>query len=570
LLTYLTGWFDDPDRYNALLISGGSADGKTHLKQSVVDTLFTDVPDKWLYNTTSASGLAMQDDESWDECRFANLDEMNKLEHQTIEFLKSVYGEDGGSTRTRNVADADAEGGFDATRIERDPKPFCLLFADENPQGMDWELATRLMEVKVDATREKNMAVGKATWGHSDVELPSDGSGSTYMFDTDVTDALRQHVANLPTGVDVKLPDDADRYGWEAWPVVKPIFKWKRSDSTRAARMISNLVRASALFNCHNRDTEVIDGETVIVADPQDLANVLSCRKTLLTTTHELSDKKFAVVDAIRAVGGYADQEGRAKQAPLADIRTYLQESWGGSTIDKSQLRDILTEMAEHYVVDVNETEDETYYVYRGGERFGHPNVTEYDVLAETRDPIRSRPLTETVAEHRAELGARSGGQIVSDEPDEDAVQGGGRGRDGQATLTDPTDADDPSDGLSDVTAEVRARLYETMNGVRVPVDALESVEYEHMIGVTPLDSESGGDGLDTTVEPARPPTDADRRGTLFDPQHEVWNSGDTLSQMDETDVRQRVRAAVEECRDRELLTYEQNDDETVTIHVTY
>jgi hypothetical protein len=105
---YMTGLFENPKNYVAIQVTGSSGDGKSELKGNV-DSIW---PKHWLFKTTQTSDKGLIDDDRWDDRYIAALDEMNKLPANTLEFLKSSYGDDAdedgyGFTYTRNVDDGD-------------------------------------------------------------------------------------------------------------------------------------------------------------------------------------------------------------------------------------------------------------------------------------------------------------------------------------------------------------------------------------------------------------------------------------------------------------------------------
>ena len=561
LLTYITGLLPDHGDYGAAIITGGSSGGKTHMKEKVIDKLFALKKD-WLFDITAGSDKSLIDHPDWDDARIAALNELNKIPEEMSEFLKSAHGDDGGFNYSRNVADPDAESGRTSVDIEREPKPIIFMLADENKMEVEAELQTRFFDVKVDETEEKNAAVHRMHWGETGISLPS--SDHRYIFDAaDRTYALQYHISNIPVDTPVLIPTGNERHEgdeWNAGAVTEPMFTFKRSESTRASRMIASLVKASALLNYHSRErvTVDVDGEEVehIVADPVDVANVIACRKTLLSSTHNLNEKKMAILDAIIDNGAELEHGSAALACNLKSIEEALQDNPNISTFGKNELRQLLDEMNEEYIIDIRDNPNdlrENLYVYDGGNALGSPNIEDYwDQFKDVMDPIMDQPISETIKQQQERLGAKSAKDVLTASEGTSSTQ---KALDGTTLGNEPESLGEASEDLPELQQTVLGLLRENIAGESVCDTDLDDVDFEHML----IDGlmETGEDGC---LVPKRPPTSDDIAGTIFDPQDPMWNGHNR------GEVKAKIEQAIASLSDKNLWYMENNGDGTVTI----
>lgn len=547
LMVYATGFLPDSSDYGAAYITAGSSGGKTHMKDKVIDVLFA-LKKEWLFKTTSTSAKGLIDDPLWDDALIAALNEMNKIPDEMMEFLKSVHGDDGGHDYTRNRPDPDSESGFKSVHIGSDAKPYVFMLADENKMEVEAELATRMIEIKMDETEDKNAAVHDMHWGHKNLTLRD--VEHEYIFDApELKYALQHHIANVPLNTPVLIPTGEGRFegdDWNAAAVTKPMFSFKRSQSTRASRMVSSMVKASAILNYHARNKVMWerDGEMVehIVVAPEDVGNIISIRKTLMSATHGLDEKKMAVLDAIMEVGGAANREGTALQATRKQIEQAIQENKNISTMGKTEIKKLLEEMNEMYLIDITENPEdrrEYLYIYHGGDSLGRPAIEdEWDHFKNVNDPIRAQQLSETIQAQQERLGAKNPADVLTADKAESS---------GQQTI-------DATADLSALETELLGMMQDTLQGAVVPAEALDAMEWEHMTGVAPL-SVSG----DMTT-PERPPQTQDTTGTIFDPQHDHWN-GHTRGE-----VRTEIQNAITGLQQKGLWYLEPRDGESYEV----
>ena len=544
LLTYITGLLPDHADYGAAMVTGGSSSGKTHLKTEVVDRLFA-LRKEWLFTTTSSSAKGLIDAEGWDDARIAALNELNKMPDEMLELIKSAHGDDGGFEYHRSAPDPNSPGGFTSAKITKDAKPVIFMLADENAMNVEAELQTRMLDIKVDETEDKNAAVHDMHWGHQHLTLPD--NDTEYIFDApELKFSLQHHIANIPLDTDVVIPTGEGRFegdDWDAAAVVKPMFQFKRSESTRASRLSASLVKASALLNYHARDSVEIevDGEMVehIVVEPEDVANLIDCRKTLLSTTHDLNEKKLAILDAIISQGSEMQHGSGEMAATLNSIEEAIQNNPNIATFSKSELRELLDEMDEAYIIDITENPNdrrENLYVYGGGNSLGRPAIEEeWDHFETVVSPITEQPLKERIDEQQKRLGARSVSDIIEGPPEDGQKQlGGGL-------------ADEDSDDMSQLHIDVLGAMHETLDGARISMEHMDDVDYEHMLIDGLLDEEDG------MLVPDGPANSDDIEGTLFDP--DGWDD------LNRNEVKAKIESVVSDLASRSKWYMEEDGD---------
>lgn len=561
LLVYATGWLPETSNYAAAFISGGSGQGKSHMKESVVDPLFDNCPDDTLYVTTGGSDQGILNDPQWDECTVGALNEMNKLNEDQIDFFKSMYDVNGFSFR-RSVKDSDAHGGYNSDKIERDPKPFVMMLADENALEIDPELLNRLVEIRVDESPELSKQVGALEWGHSSVTMPENPHEYNQSFDAG-TEALKEHIASMPS-LPVHIPNgEGDE--WDAWSVIEPIINFYQEDAKRVAETLSNLCMASALLNYHTRDRRMIGGEEHIVVEAEDVANLLVARRTILSSTHNLNNKKFAIIDAFEEIGGHLEKSGSKRQLEFEQISDYLGERKDLPTIPRKQLQSMLEEMNERYIISIEDHPQDAgnnIYVYGGGSVFGEPNIGAYpELFDDIADPIHGGTVKETVRDIQEQLGTTEGatvmqasdGMFASSPPSENkSNENGGNNDSGsedtqrgsQASLSGASnDTRIGVDELSETAQTVRDPLRQTLDGLWVKPSELEDIRIEHMCSAA--STELHVDDEKTYMQATAEPTTQSKTGTLFDPEHEYWNDKD----LSMGEVRAEIEDAVGELK---------------------
>lgn len=571
MMAVATGLMEDHEYYTSTIVTGGSSGGKSHLLNEVIFEAFSyadDVHD-WVYELTGGSDKAAIDDEEIDDSKVAYFHELQKIPDEMLEFIKTV-AEDGQFRYGRNVSDSDSESGRTTAHVERDPLPVVFSFADENEaeSGKDQELRTRTVEVKVDENEEKNAGVHDMKWGGEQITLPN--SEHEYIRDRPNREhAVKQHVRDIPTDVDVVIPYGNGKFDgddWTAADVVKPMFNFARSESARASANLAGLTMGSAICNYHARDAvcedcgmryesfeaqdadyecdDCDDGSLHIVVEPTDVANVIACRQTLLAVTHGLTEKKFALLDAIRERGGVAKEgSANAVQAPKQDIIAEIQENDEIATMTKSEVGQLLDELDEHLIINKKDNPDdrrENLYVYDGGAVFDAPNITEYyEKFADVEDPIREQPIEATVDEQLEDLNAKMDAESLT------AAEA--MGGDSEGGLDEFTESETD---LSESEQRVAEALADTMDGRVIPSDVMEenSLKVAHMIGEAPVEYTDGD-----MIRPERAPNGADKADGLLNP--DAWDDADDFGEAE-----QIVEDAVGSLRSQGLFELEESD----------
>lgn len=569
-----TGMMNDYTFYTSIIVTGGSAGGKSHMLDEVNFASFEYANDvhEYVYELTGGSDKAGIDDEEIDESRVAYFHELQKIPDEMLEFIKTV-SEDGKFKYGRNVPDPDKESGRSTAHVERDPLPVVFSFADENEAaaGKDQELRTRTVEVKVDENEAKNRGVHDMKWGGENITLPE--SEHDYIHNDkeaqDRAHAVKAHLRDMPQDVDAVIPYGNDKFDgddWKAAAVVRPMFNFSRSESTRASANLAGLTMGSAILNYHARDAacekcgarygpddaqrhdyecpSCDDADLHIIVTETDVGNIIACRNTLLATTHGLTEKKFAVLDAIRERGGQANPSGTAVQATKQDIISEIQENPDIATLTKSEINQILEELDEHLIINIKDNPDdrrENLYVYDGSAVFEAPNIFDYyDRFKDVEDPVRDQPIEHTIEEQLENLNAKMDTQSLGADVSSDSDSG---------SLSDYSDDGDVD--LSRDAEAVAERLSDVLDGYKVPLDVMEANELKvsHMVGDTPV--EYDGD----TVRPEREPSGGDKVDGFMAPEGHFSDAEDF------NEVESRVNAAIEELRSKGVMQMEKTGD---------
>jgi DNA-binding MarR family transcriptional regulator len=502
-----------------------------------------------------------------------------------LEFIKTV-AEDGTFRYGRNVPDGDSDGGRTTKHVEREPLPVVFSFADENEAeaGKDQELRTRTVEVKVDENPEKNAAVHDMKWGGSGISLPSSDHNYVRTGATaeERAHAIKSHIRDMPTDINVVLPygnGDYDGDDWCAAGVVRPMFNFGRSQSTRASANLAGLTMGSALLNYHIRDAacescgagfdaataqqhdyecpECDDAALAIVAEAQDVGNLIACRPTLLAVTHGLTDKKFAVLDAIREAGGQANPSGTAVQATKQSIVQEIQDNDDIATLTKPEIEQILDELDEHLIInkrDNPEDRRQNLYVYDGSAVFEAPNVMdEYERFKSVADPIQEQSIEQTIDEQLADLNAKLDTASLTND-DAMGVQTDESGDSGLDAYSDDDDVE-----LTETERAVAEQLSATLDGKRIPADVMadNSLKLAHMLGDAPIDVD--GD----VVRPEREPSGKDKVDGFLAPD------GCFADADDFNEAEQQAAEAVETLRAEGVMAMNKQRDESVEVEIT-
>ena len=514
VLTWLTGWMDDRHNYANTVTIGSSGGGKSHLDDNMRKIL----PNTANYEATAGSDKSFLDDDDWEGTLVATLDELNKINEDILEYIKTVSADEEYRYK-RTVRDQDSRTDFDTVTITKEAKPVTFLYAQH---GMDNEMSNRLFKNYVDESESIHRAIGRKEAGHQEIQIEDTDDDIEYIYETDeLEDALRTHIASIPTESYIELPE------W-VWYACEPIFNHSRTEVNRIYGMVFNFIRASALLNYDNRRGDGSEDDP-FVAEEQDVVNVLSARKTLTGTTHELEPRKWAIIEAIREQSGYEGGGGCTRE----DIHDYLDSS-GNDAIDikKNKLKPLIEELEDNYVVKAHRDRKPYEYEFNTLAKLGTPECVfdEWDVdLRDVTDPVHNQPFGETIKEF--EDFKQSKGRLDTS----DSSQTASEDSQGQSTFDEGNTLDvdlDPTERA------VHAAMKESIDGTVVKFtddgeDEKEPFSKEHAIGL---------------VEPNEEiPLDLDTEGSLLDPEHDVWDRHDKDDEWvtNQTDCETHVEDAI-------------------------
>ena len=509
---YISGHMENAKHYLSGVLIGTAGSGKSHVQNTVAEL----IPDDIMYDVTTGSEKAIiYDQRNWNQALIANMDELQKPSEDIIEILKSVHGGEDEEfvykvTGGGEGADRETDG------ITLHAVPYWFLYAQYEP---DFEMWDRLLKVPIHESSEKNEGVARTHWGHSMVSFGD--SDTSYMFDFEEgTNALKDHVRELPRDATVAFPTEVGEEfdGTSFYEAVRDIFDIDRSETNRVAKMVANLVRASALLNHKNRDKRKIKVKNkgvkeAIIAEPQDLANVMACREVLMATTHQLDRKRRAICLAINEVGGsqkaapikHPDDKDSSPQSIMGYLR-----ATNASFVKKSQIVQMLADLEENGLVEKMEGAGDNgrnLYKFTSWQNLGKFEIDDgFKALFKgTSDPFTGDSFIDTARRINNELTPKASDFMTSEE-----VTSDNQSQQAQATLTGEEETG-PDIDLTETEKCVYEALKETVDGVTIDgLDEHDPTPAE-LIGVVPL-----GEAMDTV----------DMEGTLLDHEHEAWTYG--------------------------------------------
>ena len=497
-LGYITGFMEANSHYISGVLIGTAGSGKTHL-QHQIEHLF---PSEYMYQATSGSDTAIIYDDSWEDAYIASLDELQKPSEKIIEILKSLHGDD--DTFTYKVT-ADGDGANrPVDEIIRSAIPYWFLYAQYEP---DFEMWDRLLKIPVHESKEKNEGVLATKWDHTMITFSNEEHEYMYDFD-DGTLALKHHIRNMPKSAWVKIPAGEDQFdGHDFIQFARNIFDTDRSETNRVGAMVANLVRASALLNYEHREKIPIklpnEGvKEAYIAEPQDLANVLAARDVLMATTHQLDRKKKAICVAIEQNGGTQNM------ASINAIQEHLRKT-NASFVKRQQVEDMLDDLIQNYLVEKHERAGENgrhLYEFKGWQALGKFQIDDEfkRFFSGCVDPFTGEDFITTARRINDQLEPKASDFMSDIEVDISNSQ------DTQVQLGATTKRFADVD-LEPYESAVRQALEDTLDG-RV-IDNLDTHEpgMKEMLGVVDIGDSGEGASID---------------GTVFDPEHEVWEYG--------------------------------------------
>lgn len=522
-LAYASGLFEDPNDFVSTVTIGTSSSGKTHLKDRA-DELYTHLD---VFDATTGTDKSLIHDDAWNEADLISMGELNQPPKEMLEFMKRAHGGD------EEIVIRQTEGnpatGFEVNPIRKESKSYHFTFAQFDA---DFEFWNRLLKVPAHESESKNRAVGRMAFGHEDIDLDGDTEYG-YPFPSG-TERLQAHMLEVkrsaPKRVALPMNDACDL---DTWEIIKPIFNHERSESNRIYRMVANLIKASALLNYQHRETTSVpasmdDTESVeaICAEPQDIANVCRCLRTLRATTHEIDARKRSVIEAIRTRGGETNTvEG------LEPIVEYLEES-DASQVNKPELEAILEDLENDYLVVIDGNE----ITARNWDALGEPKILEHAEYFEgCIDPIMGDPFVDSWKAYRDDV--RTEGTELLGETEIDSEPATER-----PETNTGVDIGDLNSALESHEQAICMALKREVDGVMI--DDPGSVTVETLLGLVGPDEDIAG--VDTT-------------GTLLDPNHVVWDVEDKPDSWvsTETDARIKIQVAVEKLVANGLMAFE-------------
>jgi uncharacterized ubiquitin-like protein YukD len=532
LLGYVSGFMQSQKHFVSGVLIGTAGSGKSHLQNTIAE-LFDD---EILYEATTGSEKSIiYDRENWNAALIGNLDELQKVTEDIIEILKGVHGgEDGTFVYKVTGGGEGAERGTD--EIELEAMPYWFLYAQYEP---DFEMWDRLLKIPVHESSEKNDGVARTHWGHSHINFGDDEKDYMYDFEEGAK-ALKDHIRELPRGAWVELPAGQEEFGgWDFYNNIKSIFDIDRSETNRVSKMVANLVRSSALLNHKNREKRKIAVENkgqkeAIIAEPQDLANVMACRDVLMATTHQLDRKRRAICLAIEEVGGAQNaapiKHPNDKTGQPRSIMGYLRET-NASFVKKSEIVQMLSDLEDNGMVEKLEGAGDNgrnLYKFTGWSNLGKFKITDdfKNLFHGTQDPFEGQDFLDTAREINQQLTP-----TASDFMEKNAVDSGGNSSDknGQATL-DPDTSESVDIDLAPYEREVYDLLKENLDGETL-TDLHESdPSTRQLLGL---------------VEMGEPDDTLDTDGTILDPDHLAWSHGPDEWVKTVQDAEQNVESAL-------------------------
>jgi DNA-binding PadR family transcriptional regulator len=529
LLGYISGHMESPKHYVSGVLIGTAGSGKSHVQNTVAEL----VPDGIMYEATTGSEKSIIYDDTWNQSLIANLDELQKPSDDIIEILKSVHG--GEDEEFVYKITSGGEGADRTTdEIVKKAIPYWFLYAQYEP---DFEMWDRLIKIPIHESSEKNEGVARTHWGHSSINFGDSDKSYMYDFD-DGTNALKDHIRELPRDVYVKIPAGEEEFGGHSFfDAVKDIFDIDRSETNRVSKMVANLVRASALLNHESREKRKImvknDGfKEAIIASPQDLANVMACRDVLMATTHQIDRKRRAICLAIEEVGGTQnaapikhpdDRDGQPRS-----IMGYLRET-NSSFVKKSQIIQMLSDLEDNGLIEKLEGAGENgrnLYKFTSWQNLGKFEINEEfkELFDGVDDPFEAEGFIETARRINGELTPAASDFMQTEE-----VSSGGNSEDaGQATLAKSDEAVEIE--LAPYEELIRSMLQDTLDGETLRNLDQHDPSPRELIGLVDM-----GDD----------PDELDTEGTILEPEHEVWAHGPKEWVQSVSDAEQQIEKAL-------------------------
>lgn len=617
-LGLLSGWTHSKNCHINTIGLGPPGSGKS-LSKNTVENLFDN---RDTYTKTDASSNAILDSVDWDLSLVAPLDELDKINQSIKEVLKSSNSIDDGYSKDRNVEDSDAKGGYAPVEVSADANPWVVLYAPTGRKdSVDDELADRALILYFSNSKTTRRGIMRKEFGHEDIEIGSEADVE-YIYDThELAAKLRQRVRELPVASQYEEDDGEEqlvsRTGdtpiWiPHWVVYacEPIFNKDEDYTNRVFGILVNLIQCSALLNHDRRakreievyvDEDSMDTYTreAVVVGPQDVANVLSCLPTLLSTTHQLTPLKRHILDAVEATKPLTDGDGTTVQ----DVRGWLDDN-NIPHPQENTLRDRMDELAQDY------------YLYKwenaaGGKGGGHlyekqdegalqpPQVYDLDQaakridgldlpvddcveidpsdpFADCHDPIRDQPFKETVEQFEVKFSSDTSTETtdaadyMGGDPHDDSEDTSGGG--GQSSLTDvssdgvetPTDDDEMDLDFDSSQSELSQResVKQTLEPEGKPENPTQQWVFENVETDVTFGPQDGVHNFIGAANPQVGKAKADFEGTVCSPEHDLWHGRPDMADdrvVSEIDALNELEDAYKELIQKDLIAEDES-----------
>jgi len=603
-LGLLSGWVADKDCHVNTLGLGTPGSGKS-LTKNTAEKLFDNQD---IYTKTDASSNAILDSVEWDLALAAPMDELDKIDKAITEVLKSSNSTDDGYSKDRNVEDSDARGGYSPTEVSADANPWVVLYAPSGKKdSVDNELEDRALVLYFSNDKHTRRGIGRKEFGHDSIGTGGEAD-TQYIYDTHALAArLREHVREFRVQSHYEEDDEGGEYlasrtgdmpvfmpEW-VWYACEPIFNIDEDYTNRVYGIVENLIRCSALLNHRNRPTTEVEvyvdadsSETktreATVVGSQDVANILSCLPTLLSTTHQLTPLKRHILDAIDATAPITDGDG----STVKDVRGWLDENDIPHPTEQT-LRDKLDQLSENYYLhrwesaggqrgtaNIYEQRDEgalqTPRVYdldevaRRIDGLDIPvadcvNIDPSDPFDGCTDPIRDQPFKDTVSQFGVQFSSEStettdaadymGGDPHSEDQSDSAADSSG----GQASLGDVS-----SDGVDSSSVEDTQSVDLDPEGE--PSNPTQQYVYENVETVVTFGPQDGVCNFLGVINPQTKWQSEDLSGTVCDPEHDLWQGRPDMTDdrvISEPDARSELEDAYKELQQMDVIAEDES-----------
>lgn len=547
--SYISGLMDDTHDYNNSVCIGTSSSGKTHLKDKA-----DEICDKLdVMDASTGTDKSLIHDDEWDVADIISMGELQQPNEEMLEFMKRADG--GDEEVVIRQTRGNPQEGFETVPIRKPAKCYHFTYAQFDA---DFEFWNRLLKIPVHESESKNRAVGRLEAGHENITIGDEDI--EYGYDVEeVKAALQNHMLAIKQNAPkrVELPNNQDEHDWGCWDVLQPIFNHGRSEVNRVYKMVFNLVKASALMNFKNRDRTTItkDGEDyeALVAEPQDVANIVRCLRVLRATTHEIDRKKRAIVEGIRAKSGPDDAiEG------LGPIREFLKES-DAAEVKQGEMQNILEDLQENFLIhiieDAGEGGRDVYRAYKW-DKLGRPLVDENaEIFEDSVDPIDNEPFLESWQDLRKNLETTAQDLLKSASLDaEDRIgsstSSGGSNDSGGGGLSDFGGGveEDEEIELEPWTETILDEIAPVIDESRIK--NLKAVPPEAFLGMTGLSNPDL--------------SDVEHDGTMLDPDHDVWEQESKPDNWVESETQARivVEESIDELIEKDVINFKEIHDE--------